>query len=436
MAQDKSNEPIGRYCVSVAESAIHYTKTDDWTPNNIKRLIISPDGVLVQLHTSKALIRRSFDIQKYNQCICDSRYKTMVSVLGGTGNNVCSHIEEIIYCLRGISGGVLHSSEANLRAIVSSSKVGTTENQLKRVIGERFKRLYAVVYFDGTANDLSRGYGAKLNDIEYHLGDEYTGGTVYIHKADWYRGYFFRPSYYKSDIENGLLYNHLHKIERDINTRLSRDKSDEIKSKILKDLKPKAEKEYKRCKLICKMAQHLGIMLNSKKARGYLQGEVFRSNDMILALTRHSNIAINDVFKIFGGSFKEDLIKSGVIFTEDKGDLRELAEQEVSVIMRLAIDTYTSVLRLYRQVLIYLKSEYPIMLNVLYSDSTEVFRKGITSVDGIEFGGIVELSKADIKTSMINICSQVETLLLADGVVEKYGGITYWERFVERVDKQ
>lgn len=435
MANTGSTEPIGRYCASVAESAVHYTnKQTEWTPNNIKRLIISPDMVIVQLHTHTTFIKKQFQPNKYAQCIYDPKYKTMVSVLGSTGNNVCSHVEEIIYCLQGVSGGCLHSSEADLRAIVSSSKVSASQEQLVKIIGDRFKRLYGVVYFQGNIQQLVNSYGNRmLKDAEFHVADETSGiSSVLIHKNDWYKGYFFRPATYPADSESGLLYRKLHKLEVDIDAKISKAKSDAARESYLGELRVKAEKEVGMFKGVFTCCQRVGIMALKKDTSSWVSKTYLSNMDSSFKnITSFRGVSIVDVLDLFTSGNKESMKRMGMQFLESKGDKKEELSNFITTIHACTLKMYENLLRCYSQVINTLNSSFPTMVGVFLKEKT----CKIKLLSSINMNVRVEFTDAPIKTSIINLCDQITGIILGDDLRSKYSSTQYWTEYFEKAVK-
>lgn len=428
-------EPVGRYCASVAESAVHYSnKANEWTPNNIKRLIVSPDMVVVQLHTHTTFVKKLFQPNKYAQCVYDPKYKTMVSVLGGNGNNVCSHVEEIIYCLHGANGGGLHNNEADLRAIISSTKVAASQEQLVKVIGDRFKRLYGVVYYEGNIQQLMNSFGNKmLKDPEFHVSDEKEGiKAVLIHKDNWYKGYFFRPATYPADAEGGFLYRKLHKLEVDIEAKTSKAKADAARDGYLGELKGKAEKEVSMFKGVFTCCQRVCVMSLKKDAcSGLSKTYLGNLDNSFMSMTSLRGSSVVDVLDLFTAGNKESMKRMGMQFLESKGDKKDELTNFIATIHTCTLKLYENLLRCYSQIINTLNSSFPVMTEV-YLKEKPCKIKLLSSVSLNVKAGFMD---APVKTSVINLCDQITGIFLSDDLRNKYSNTAYWTDYFEKAVK-
>lgn len=123
-----------------------------WSPNNVRRLVISPDGILVQYHTTvKAKLPSNrlthiklFNVEEATQALQSGKCKPMLQVLGK--NRVYSAIEEIILLSKGDNGLYLLNDELNLKSIGIDNK-GDIAESLKA----RYLRMYGI----GVVNNLS-----------------------------------------------------------------------------------------------------------------------------------------------------------------------------------------------------------------------------------------------------------------------------------------
>ena len=75
------------------------TYAKDYSPNNIRTLIISSDGLAILLHKQykgKSYIFKPFNATKYGMCIKSSNYKPMYDAI--KDSNVTQALEEIVIC--------------------------------------------------------------------------------------------------------------------------------------------------------------------------------------------------------------------------------------------------------------------------------------------------------------------------------------------------
>ena len=222
---DVSDKEIKQYCYKVAETAVTSTRNlNSFSPNNIKRLIISPDGVGVQLFLGASIYIDPFNVEKAKACFSHQEYVPMISVLGGKRgqSRVCSHIQEVVYCLKGINGLTLRKEEQEFRSILSSV-ADTSQAELFKAINARFSRLNYITMANMTFTDLIKivgpaKHGGKLEDDFYFIGEENTipeiKGYKITGKTPWYEETFLRPEYYELDKFGSALYKTLEKIKQ------------------------------------------------------------------------------------------------------------------------------------------------------------------------------------------------------------------------------
>lgn len=437
----KSEIPEGRYCYSVAEKAVHYVSTNMWTPNNIKRLILSPDMVIVQLHTSNSVIRKIFDVQLYNECIQSPKYKNMVSVLGGAGNNVCSHVEEIIYCIKGYNGGVLHAGEADLRSIIAAEKMGASESQLIKTIGDRFKRLHSIVYYNGNAVDLMKSFGKTMySDPYFHLGDVSDAAikAIPIHKDDWYKGYFLRPATYPADAEGGSLYKRLHQVSDTYEDKVKKDRADAVKNDMISSAKTKASKHFNMLIDILTATQKLFVMCLQAETRSYLGTEFskfFEANLQTLiscqAYQLHDALGL-----VTSNTQKQALQRSRVSYSgipkkevtskeinAEFDELRSLIVVAYDKLFSFYIDFFKAMSDMYGITTYLYLSGQPRKLAVSPTKSSK-YESGVVSMTC--YGRELRYETAGILDSVGNMCMQISKLVVSDKY-DKFTSIEYWQ---------
>lgn len=120
-----------------------------WSPNNVKRVIISPDGVCVEYHmasilkgnTNKKYAYKVFDIQKTVECLNSPKAKSILSVF--SDNRVYSAIEEIVILTTSARGLTLRADELDLSGIGIQNKA-----DMKKSLESRYKRLVHIVLIE------------------------------------------------------------------------------------------------------------------------------------------------------------------------------------------------------------------------------------------------------------------------------------------------
>ena len=114
----------------------------NWSPNNVRRLIIGFDFALIQLHLSTNGQNKISQVQLHRGIVEDmqviqetpEKYKPILKVL--TSGRVCSCIEEIIFCIDGYPEDILRL-DADINLITSKNMNGDG-------VSSRFPRLIHV----------------------------------------------------------------------------------------------------------------------------------------------------------------------------------------------------------------------------------------------------------------------------------------------------
>lgn len=212
------------YCYNVALNGIVYTSdVTKYSPNNIKTIIISPDGVAIKLFTNRNIIVKKFVTDKASSCFRSQSYKPMIKALT---HRVCSSVEEIILCTGSLNGLSLPMGEIGLGTILDSTKGYSSQDELIKLIGDRFKRLVAISVTPMEITTFLNTYSPVIHDNLHHVSttEGFSAKVAFIHKDDWYKGYYFRPKDYKVDSEGSTLYNMLHKTEKEMSKLLDNAK--------------------------------------------------------------------------------------------------------------------------------------------------------------------------------------------------------------------
>ena len=140
-------------CANSSNTNISIAKTSDYSPNNIRRVIISPDGVLVSFHKRLTAGRVSgstngnsqfaflaFNALELNREEQSENYKPIL--LNLSEPRVCACVEEIVICTQSMNG-VFDSGafqrEVSVGGMIKSfiNKSGSIDDVVKR----RFQRL-------------------------------------------------------------------------------------------------------------------------------------------------------------------------------------------------------------------------------------------------------------------------------------------------------
>lgn len=444
-----SKKEIARYCYDIVLGAIQYSNdANKWSPNNIRRLILSPDGVAVQLHTGKSFIQKPFNKEKACRCFSEEGYKPMITTLV---NRICSSVEEIILCTGSANGLYLPQSELELRSVIASNKVNYTEEHLLTNIKARFVRLRAIIIANCTIVDVLSKYGNYMSDHMFQLADidevRNTAQVIDIHTNDWYKGYYFRPKDYPFDKDGGILYSTLHKIEDSI----EKQKHD----KVVADNKDKRLKDYLLAVNISE--QKLLKILNAYKDIASLVGncdfvcifgEKYKKNTLTSSLVSViRKYQIVNYEKVLSIGFINTLNKIGIKISDDSNktiDTRDGLKLLASQLDSIFLELYVSLCDNFLDIVLMSGSIFPIMTKVkLKQYDRVIYIPPQLSDKASQVNEFFEepLKGLSINDSIANICGLISFLLLSDAgkngsTIKKYYKKQSWLDKYKNVEVQ
>lgn len=438
MAVDEMKD-MSKYCFDIVLDAIQYSNdSTKWSPNNIRRLIISPDGVAIQLHTSQKFIQKPFNREKAYYCFSSMNYKPMITSLV---NRVCSSVEEVIFCTGSVNGLSLPQTELELRSILASTKVSQTEEDLLKNIAKRFVRLRGILIFNCTIADFLKTFGTKLNDHLYQCSDdkELSGyaSIINVHKDDWYKGYYLRQKDYIFDKEGGTLYCTLHKVQEKIESSLKDKTIDESRKKHLGEVSAKAEDmSQKVVRVLSAYKDIASLMSNNSLVCIY---DNVLSNDMLVKalLGVTSGYVLNDSESVLSERFVKFVSKYGVVIKNDKTeDAKQSIMKLTSSLENLYISLYVSLCDNFLDIILKSGSMYPIMTKTkLKGFDRVVFIPSQLTVKAESVNEFLTgtLSGSSVKDSLANICSVISFLAISDasnsGIKKFYKKSAWLEKY-------
>lgn len=173
-SQEKKTEDYSRYCYDIVQDLINvgYSKEfkenkniplgyPGWSPNNIRRLIISPDGVIVQYHTTKdmkinnIITSKAFEPKKVIKCFSSKNYIPMLQAL--KSDRICSAIEEIIL--------IKYSTQNEIQRNLPEAEYNLASLGIGNVSGiEGLRRRYARLYSISIINEFNIARFATLSE--------------------------------------------------------------------------------------------------------------------------------------------------------------------------------------------------------------------------------------------------------------------------------
>ena len=186
----------------------------DFSPNNIKRLVISPEGAIVQLHIAiqgvKTVNYVILQPNIYNIISTMEDYIPMLNCL--SEDRICASIEEVIIIPSSTSGAVqLNYVEQNVSGLIKNFR-DNGEKDVLELISNRYKRLrdFCIVSsnFKTVLDYINKNRDSFVCDAE-ELEVE---SVTFIHKDDWYNNYGSSASFYLLDAKDGKLNKHFQQI--------------------------------------------------------------------------------------------------------------------------------------------------------------------------------------------------------------------------------
>lgn len=221
------------------------TYSPDFSPNNIRRIVLSAEGVYLTLHVpykGRKTFSKSLSSVSLGKGMMSEGYKPMIWALA---DRVCSSIEEIIICVNSESGLSL-SSELNFDGLLSRHHY---KGDIKSNIMQRFKRLAYFTVLNCTINELLSDKEVRgLSNDPYNLVSDTNFARSHIMNCtqmheDWYK-YYGSASVYDLDRKGSRLNTHFNEVKSGI---LEKKKSIEV-AKLKKErtstLTAEFDKEY------------------------------------------------------------------------------------------------------------------------------------------------------------------------------------------------
>lgn len=194
----------------------------DWTPNNIKTLVIGKSFILIVHHVGGFGGSRVIPLD-VNKVAEDIHYG---------GNSKLNYIlkRRSLSCLEELYVDYTYIQENSLIDLVG---------YVRELVDTR-SRLRYFGYGDfplGVEGWIKSAYDRNKGNLDYSIALDISKPFRLEHKevgySEWYKSYYLRPQYYKLDEENGKLALHFRKFENDYNSYIAK-KLEQGKVKILK----------------------------------------------------------------------------------------------------------------------------------------------------------------------------------------------------------
>ncbi len=322
MAQVK--EKIGEYAYNRALQLIDYcgnirggvkgVYSPDYSPNNIRRLIISPDAVEVHYHITtggnqKLRDVRTLDAQRLSRAYMDMNgYKSMLSVL--SADRVCGSIEELVFITGSRQGEmVLNGQESDFKSLVKDMPGDPMQN-----LAKRFKRLHYITIADGVTHaDYEMYLRTHQQDVkakDFLSDTEFFGSAKrLLINQNWWENWSYAAQFYELDKSGSRLNTYFKDKKKKYEVVVEPKKAPrkgEVNTALIEQY-TKAYNQYKSIEMaytLCKIMQaelgvsNLGVTLmpdiptslpsNTEQTKEELQGDISRfiahRNQIVLQL--------------------------------------------------------------------------------------------------------------------------------------------------------
>lgn len=279
--QKRVSQVTKDYCFNLINSLIDYrgdvarnskcndgqnVYSSDFSPNNVRRLILSGDGARIDFHVSVdgklSKVKPFSDLERKNLGVCLSMldYKPM---LWAIADRVCSSIEEVIICTNNASGLDL-SKELNFEGLLRDKYKGT---DIKEAISSRYKRLAYFTIVNCDIQTLVSNTEVKTcnNPLKLVSETDFVKGCASVtkFKSDWYNYYGTTPAY-SMDSKGSKLNEHFKTIKTSIEERKRKSEVDELKEARLKGISEKFDKAFKNYKGVFSSIHQLSVILKTE----------------------------------------------------------------------------------------------------------------------------------------------------------------------------
>lgn len=305
------------YCGDVRRnkaSSSNPTYHRNYSPNNIKCLIFSPDGAFVLYHVP-------VDGKRYKHVSLAPAYVSAIQVRDGYkpitavlyADRICASIEEVIVCSQSSKSGItLSSAELDFYGLISNYE--NVKTDLHDTIKSRYKRLYSFSVYNGTIQELLSVVKTKdINEIGFLITKQEEIiprlSMEIFHKEDWYKGYGSVSGTYVMDAKDGELYNYFQNVIAVLDGRARDAKLDAFTEQQIKKYKISFERAYEKYFAIYTALDKLEFMQNENTV-ALITNFTISSNDKHRAKICDNYYVTKSMLKVLD-TYVSDKISSG-----------------------------------------------------------------------------------------------------------------------------
>lgn len=336
------------YCGDVRGGRTQYSIT--YSPNNIRRLYLCPDGAIVRYHiNAKTGLERSvsFPPNKFEETQMSDKYKPMLNTL--SADRVCASIEEIVICTSGKSGLSLDSRELDFQGLIKSYK--NVSSDIKTTISNRYKRLVAFIVFDGTMNEFlarTKDFNSSTNllvDSEWVRQSCKIEGFQY---KDWFKRWGTSGQFYALDRDGSPLNKHFKGIVEKIEKARETENFDRVKKEQVATQLNEFDKKFEQSLQLIRGYTRLRI-LESKSGLGVFTDDTSLPKEMYLTLIKHDGL-------------RTDLPNLVKVVDKDGGSNKKAIESNIDACKEFNMTFYTYLIEYMLKTLVSMRVSTPVSL--------------------------------------------------------------------------
>lgn len=363
------------YCGDIAKTknGNEVVYNQDFSPNNIKRLVISPDAVMVFYHIATRHCPK-FKVKMINPMMLQAiqymeDYVPLTAVL--YADRICASIEEVIILSSSNNGDVsLTTRELDFSSMLKTYKSGSTD--IVDSIRSRYKRLYSYTVANTNFQSFMSWYQVALKQEKegYLLSKQEffdDAQKQIFHEDDWYLGYGTSASFYDLDKEGSPL-------NKYFKATIAKIESENKKSKVDESIKDEVEKV--RIKFEKELDLYRGTYrcIKRLKTMATTQGYKFMGLHGIV-----SSLDVSDAL-LMKTKFTMESTKDYGVLKDATGSELSHINQNLATLKSRRMGLYSSLYTEFMQNIDRLYKEYPTMVKVMLKDFPKYGVHGIDSV--------------------------------------------------------
>lgn len=362
-----------------------------FSPNNIRRLILSPDGAMVYYHVGVGLGLRKIEylnpkMVEYVQNLED--YTPMTAVL--YADRVCSSIEEVIILTRSSNGSTsLTYRELDFQSLLKNYKGNGAD--LEDMIKSRYKRLYAYVVADMTLEDFMNSLKTVKDSSYTQLAkqDFLADATIHVFNENWSEHWGSAATYYLLDRESSKLNLHFKEVKETLANARKKKNVDEFLEKNLSEVKKDFDtaisfyyKVYSAYEKVYFAYDRLASVIGTSEVKYYIGDKVLVLPNLDWYKNKSSQLSV------------ESLNKHNIVLERKVSEATELsiAKDCIALVKTRTKHIYES-----------LANEYISCLYSIYVSYNDMFRFMVRD-GGLSFIATKHLTNSEIQSRLSEMC--------------------------------